>query len=77
MVFIETKFRKYEWIEYEDGTVLGHKSDCQGNSICSSLPQTERKHILGFLMKQYFICLLFSKCSSIHRGTRRQKRRAS
>ncbi len=45
MVFIESNFRKYEWIEYEDGTVLGHKSDCQGNSICSSLSQTERKHI--------------------------------
>ena len=77
MVFIESNFRKYEWIEYEDGTVLGHKSDCQRNSICSSLPQTERKHIFSFFSEASFICLLFSKCSSIHPGTRKQKRRAS
>ena len=25
--------RKYDWIEYEDGTVLGQKTECKGNNI--------------------------------------------
>ena len=37
MASTDVKERKYDWVEYEDGTVLGNRATCKGNWKIPSL----------------------------------------